>query len=300
MAFEFGSEITKPEPPPKSSEDVFYELIETLDAPTRKTPGFIRIVAEAEDSGDFHVAINKLKQLKLKRNAALDRVNVQFAEGRLNYNPRGIEEIVAEVRLAVSYPERFLGNGAVCDVFTLRRSMEDPADVMTCVKVVRDYEKYAEGNTLIKEMEMLDILHDLDVAGVHAPKPLFTFSSIRLDGLAMEHLDAVNFRRVIERQTTEGVRDQLPETFQVDHYFANLRGYVKAMHERGVVHKDLHLRNLMIDRTTGNPYVIDFGKAIVDRDLDKTRTSFDDVKKQDLATLDSAEVEARKWLVGGS
>ena len=277
-----------------SPEGAFYGFIETLDESTRKTPGYLRIVEEVENTGDFSKAIEKLKHLKEKRNAALDRVIIHRAETAHNLDQAGIDAMVGEIRLAISYPERFLGNGASCDVFTLRES--NITNKLTCVKVVRDYQKYAEGHTLLNEMEILDSIHDIDVEGVRTPEPLFAFSSIRIDGMVMEHLDAVNFRRVIEGQTTEGVKDTIPPAFDVDVYFSRLRKYTDVMHARGVVHNDLHLRNLMIHRVTGLPYVIDFGKAIVESAIDKTKTSLEDIIKRDDATLDRAETEARKWL----
>lgn len=126
---------------------------------------------------------------------------------------------------------------------------------------------------------------------------MFAFSSIRMNGMAMEHLRAANFRRVIEGQTTEGIKDILPPSFNIDTFFLRLREFLHAMHARGVVHNDLYLRNIMVDHVTGLPYIIDFGKAILDSELDKTKISFEDMIKRDLITLEAAEAEARKWLL---
>ena len=142
------------------------------------------------------------------------------------------------------------------------------------------------------------MIRKLNVEGVRSPEPYFAFSSLRFDGFVMEHLDALNFRRILEGQTTEGMKDELPESFDVDQYFGRLRGYVSEMHARGIMHNDLHLRNMMIDRRTGLPRLIDFGKAKLEQDLDKSKTSLVEEARRDIDTLFFAEKEVRDWLAG--
>ncbi len=72
--------------------------------------------------------------------------------------------------------------------------------------------------------------------------------------LAMERLDAVSIKDVIEKRAV------LPTTFNFETFFKKLRVFISKMHEKGIYHRDLHEGNIMID-DNGNPCVIDFGKA---------------------------------------
>jgi tRNA A-37 threonylcarbamoyl transferase component Bud32 len=117
-----------------------------------------------------------------------------------------------------------------------------------------------------------------------------------MEGMLMEQVNGFNFRRIIERQTTEGIKDDLPDDFDVKTYFERLRAYVAEMHKRGIFHLDLHLRNLMIDRETSAPVIIDFGKARYGRDLDKSVVNAPDYAQSDFESLRIAENEAREWI----
>ena len=114
----------------------------------------------------------------------------------------------------------------------------------------------------------------------------------------MEQLDASNLSRIREKQTTEGIKDELPENFDIDDYFRRVKEFLVHLHGLGIYHGDVALRNLMVDRKTGLPYVIDFGKARMERDLDKSNINLPDYAKSDLAALESAKEELREWLKG--
>ena len=280
----------------QSTEDLFFALVDTLDAETRKATKFKKILADAEDSGDYENGLKHLQQFKTLRDRTLDKVTIKEADGH-ELPPDAIKNMMDQIQFAMSVPEKFLGNGATAEVFTLRRH-PDVLNELICAKVIRDYSRYAEGLSTTSEMSVLASVRNLIVEGVRSPVPLFAFSSMRLNGFVMEHLDAVNFRRILEGQTTEGFKDELPERFDLDEYFGRLRAYVKELHGQGIMHNDLHLRNMMIDRRTGLPRVIDFGKAVLERDLDKSKTSLEEEAKRDLATLHFAEKEAQDWLAG--
>lgn len=280
---------------PKSAEDQFFDLVDSLDEVTASTRKLKEIEDLADKTEDYATALSSLKDFIQRRRDAMNEVRINKSETGEKLDKRGIEDLLAEIRTTMSNPERFLGNGATADVFSLRTSSQD-LDTMICTKVITDKERYTENLTLAKEMRVMDKLRNLQVEGVRSPAPLFTFSNLRHTGLVMEQLDAVNFRRVIEGQTTEGVKDELPANFNNEDYFKRLRAFIDQMHKEGVVHGDLHLRNLMVDRETGFPRVIDFGKAQLDVDLDKTRTSMQDELRIDIATTQAAEIEARKWI----
>jgi len=54
----------------------------------------------------------------------------------------------------------------------------------------------------------------------------------------------------------------LAERFDLDGFVSNLRKMVQILHDGGVTHRDLSIRNVMIDTETLQPRIIDFGKSV--------------------------------------
>ena len=73
--------------------------------------------------------------------------------------------------------------------------------------------------------------------------------------LLMERLNAVSVEDVACG------RAELPEKFDFDRFSVALKKYIEDMHSFDVYHRDLHEGNIMIDKVTGMPYVIDFGTS---------------------------------------
>jgi serine/threonine protein kinase len=74
--------------------------------------------------------------------------------------------------------------------------------------------------------------------------------------IAMERMNAVSIKEVLEN------KKELPKSFNRQDFFKKLREFIVSMNEdTDVHHRDLHEGNVMIDIETGNPCVIDFGKA---------------------------------------
>ena len=73
--------------------------------------------------------------------------------------------------------------------------------------------------------------------------------------ILMEQLDAINLQHIFNRAR------EFPKEFNDDRFMSALEQYVNAMHKIGIYHGDLYARNVMVDRKTGLPRVIDFGRA---------------------------------------
>ncbi len=56
-------------------------------------------------------------------------------------------------------------------------------------------------------------------------------------------------------------RADLPVNFDLASFRNDLVDFVQKIHEAGIYHRDLHEGNIMIDKETGEIYVIDFGAA---------------------------------------
>ena len=277
-----------------STEDRLYALVDSLDPAVKNTSGFKKILDATEDSGDYDKGFSSLRTFLDQRRNSLEKVTFSSVNAEYRIDAESVQLMVRDIRFAMSNPATFLGNGAVAEVFTLRNTGSF-SERTICVKVVTDYQRYAEGNRMSKEVSFLDALQDLQVEGVRTPLPYIVFSGIGMDGCIMEHLEAFNFRRILESQTTEEIKDELPEGFDVKVFFRQVHLYVEQMHLRGIYHGDLHLRNLMIDRKTGLPRIIDFGKARFERELDKTK-DLPDYAKSDFESLRMAEAEVEEWL----
>lgn len=65
------------------------------------------------------------------------------------------------------------------------------------------------------------------------------------------------------------------------------------MHELGVAHGDLEARNVMIDRKTGLPRVIDFGRS---KNIGKKESEFHKIIEEDFANIDEIQTRFENFL----
>jgi len=76
------------------------------------------------------------------------------------------------------------------------------------------------------------------------------------NAIIMERLNALNMQHVING------KESLPDNFSPDSFFSDLADFLDHMHNIDqIAHTDLYARNIMIDKDTGEPRVIDFGRA---------------------------------------
>lgn len=75
------------------------------------------------------------------------------------------------------------------------------------------------------------------------------------DVLLMEQVDGCNLDQLAERGLP------LPDGFDPDRFADDLLRFVKKMNDRGIYHRDIAPRNVMIDFKTGKPWLIDFGRG---------------------------------------
>lgn len=186
--------------------------------------------------------------------------------------------------------QAFIGDGSTAEVFS---SLEDKR---WCIKIINNFEEYKLVNDISKEFDFLCKLSDLNVSNVRVPKPAYAYIDEEVHVCVMENLKAVTLSSVLD-----GTK-QLPEKFNQDTFFDNLRDFILEMHESTKIHhRDLSAANIMIDSETGHPYVIDFGKSVhqfaddpyLDRNEDtKTVTKY----KNDLDEVEQHRNSMRKFL----
>ncbi len=173
----------------------------------------------------------------------------------------------------VYYPET---NQKLC--FKVIRNVEVFARPEKLDAVPSEYQRFASEEykdklrerpwhvTLAAEGDFLDSAREIkDV--VRVPEPYMVmelesseetddfFISDKVKVLVMERLPAISVEDIIQKKI------KLPEGFSVDRFSQRLRSFIDKMHERGLFHRDMAARNVMVDMQTGDPYVIDFGRS---------------------------------------
>lgn len=236
-------------------------LHEQVEFELELLPGDLRIFWEEKFESDPVLyspevqleTIRRVRDIREGRTTYSRSENINSAEVRSTELSRSkIEAAFLEAIEAYKSRELFLGNGATAEVFGLPNAQN------VCVKVITDHDAYARGgNTLRREVDFLQKLEDLEVDGVRAPRFYFHIQNITVLAYCMERFNAVNMSHLLTGLAT------MPHSMDIDpDEFADaLREYVVRMHERGVAHNDLAPRNVMIDRETLMPRVIDFGRA---------------------------------------
>jgi serine/threonine protein kinase len=102
-------------------------------------------------------------------------------------------------------------------------------------------------------------------------------------------------------------KSDIPESFNIETFFVDLKRFILKMHEMGIYHRDIADRNIMIDKETGKPFLIDFGNAVyysyegvTDGDKDPYGNLINDSKEipedLDLKRLESVEQSLRSIL----
>ncbi len=176
---------------------------------------------------------------------------------RAHLESQDIRAIQMELAEMKRDPKRYIDRGGTGTVHRFAKRL--------CVKVLepRSTSPRANimklGNPVDVEAAFLSDLANLEVKGVRVPV-CFGFwregpKSLEA-GILMEELDAENLQHVLNRKAP------LPNSFQADRFMSALENFIEMMHTKeGIFHGDLAPRNIMIDRTSGMPRVIDFGRA---------------------------------------
>ncbi len=133
---------------------------------------------------------------------------------------------------------------------------ENNSDV--CYKIIYHLKNYEneDVNSVTGEVEIQSVLQDLNIDGAKCPKVDGVIDMGDYHIIKMERLDAVTLGDVMHHGAT------LPENFDFEIFFKKLKEYLIAIHLQGkFYHNDFHMGNIMIDKKTGDPRVIDFGKS---------------------------------------
>lgn len=197
--------------------------------------------------------------------------------GEQRLTPETRKETLEQLSLIKQNPKSYMDKGGAGSIHRLAAGV--------CMKVpLSHYEnprkEFNLGNMLPEEASFLKKVSGITYHGVRAPKYIGLVSSKELSAMLMEELPAANLQRVIAGE------EPIPETFDFDTFFKSLEEYLEYLHtELGIAHGDFDSRNVMMDRETGMPYVIDFGRSkLLKRFPDEER---DAIVRDDTTRLDT-------------
>ncbi len=158
-----------------------------------------------------------------------------------------VERNIAIIESLLENIDTKLGEGNTADVHFLDSNKE------LCLKVLKNPEEIGVFyNRLEKEMGFLAELQNIDEY-IKIPKPYLTADYDGIKCLLMETLNAHSVRDILEG------KGQLPEGFNIEAFYNQLKNFLEKMHEKNIYHRDFHAGNIMINPNNGEISVIDFG-----------------------------------------
>jgi tRNA A-37 threonylcarbamoyl transferase component Bud32 len=189
--------------------------------------------------------------------------------------PEEAKLIIEEIEGMLKTKEHQIGIGTTAEVHTFIKNEKN------CFKIISTREKLgtiqkSEGSQdqiwyqpLRVEAKFLEHARSIS-NNAKVPRPYYTlnesvtieeedekkYEQYTISALAMETLNAVTLDEVLFAG-----KENLPKNFDCDAFFKKLRLFVKDIHAGGMYHRDIHAGNVMVDRETGEPCVIDFGRA---------------------------------------
>lgn len=233
---------------PASLEQRIEHRLDTLPPDLRRS--WSQRLEQSSDA-DLPVLEEELGTFLAKREKALFGKVPDLFKGmsHLERNQDAIEKTLGTIRDAEGRPELYIGEGKTAHVY------RDPNTRGLCYKFVNNFQEYEAWNSVEREARFLEMLENLHVEDVRVPRLSSVIDLPDTKVIAMEYLDAVSIAGVLERGRA------LPEGFDLKIYFKKLRAFVSAMHQKNVYHRDLHEGNVLVGKD-GNPFVIDFGRAV--------------------------------------
>lgn len=198
--------------------------------------------------------IDRLKQVLVERKAShrtQESTNLLMPEGIAVYEhfPEEMRSVIEDIRQSDKRIE--VGYGQAGHV------VAHPTQPGVCYKVMFDDEQLPDGtNHIAEETKLLyHLAEKMDGHyGVRVPRVFAYVHEPDTSAMSMEFLNAASLRKIIERG-----EEELPEHFDFETFFSALERFVAEMHAMHFYHCDLHWGNVMVDRDTGMPCVIDCG-----------------------------------------
>jgi serine/threonine protein kinase len=214
-----------------------------------------------EESEDQQAALAQIMEIadrreKITQNAITDDdFQVEFTGEANRRKEEWKAAVLEDIRKILKLRAVSIGFGKTAEVY--ERRFKDGSTSDYCIKVIYNTKEpeYAQHNDIKTEFSHLDKLTKLEVDGVRISKPYAYIQNKGAHILVMEKFNAITLASIFE-----GI-NKIPEGFNPEIFFAKLERFVQKMHALHFHHRDLHAGNIMIDRQTLMPLVIDLGKT---------------------------------------
>lgn len=243
----------KKEQEAQDPEENFYDLLELLGNELSKRWESELVPKIEKGEMTFTEASEQVEVILKEREKALYQKNTPLMKGSFEWMeiPLDGEQLNKTIDRLLSsrLEENILGSGAVAKVYRVENA---PG---ICVKVVENEQNYHKGNTVFQESQFLEDLADFEVEGVRTPHFIQCFSGVRLNAIVMEEVYGATLEQIMNGD------EEMPENFFFKDFFERLKKYFDALHTKNIFHLDIAPRNVMVDRVTGLPVVIDFGRG---------------------------------------
>lgn len=248
----------------ENTEDAFdtllddsLEKITTLPVPDQLKNDWSEYLEESENFDDLkeRVALIKTKYNKRlalsQRNFSTYKTENHIFEDVTKKQITHKEILNDIVTEALEGKYELAGRGMSAAVFTSKNHPE------MCYKIITNSAEYETCVSVKEEMGFLSKLADVEVGGVRVPKAYYYHMSPESHLCIMEKLNAASLQEILDKKHT------LPDNFDIEEQFENLRKFFDIMHSQyHIHHRDFHEGNIMFSLDDGTIYVIDFGKGV--------------------------------------
>jgi len=220
----------------------------------------------------------------------IDEASIEDTEQKVeSFTEESTRVFLEDVDTMIEDRSSYIDEGGAAKVYSFNVDVTPDQQRMICVKILKERQEnpdiaYNKGNSVGEEAKFLEDVTGIEAGGVRSPYYLGHYKSEDKNLLLMEELNAVNLQHILNGT------ESFPEKFDVNEEFKGLENYLKMLHEMGIAHGDIEARNIMIDRESGQCYVIDFGRS-VRLNLLKDETQKKENIDNDYYTLDKVFIE---------
>ncbi|MCX6712984.1 MAG: phosphotransferase [Candidatus Vogelbacteria bacterium] len=154
-----------------------------------------------------------------------------------------------ETERALRLLEKMLENPVELGVGRAGRVFSLPEQSI-CIKQIIDGSKEFSLNNVKEEIALMA---EARGAGVRVPHPMMAVQAKEGDFIVMETIDGHSIKDI----WAKGI--PLPPNYDHDRFWDTLERLITRLNGAGIHHRDLHEGNVMMEWTTGDPVIIDFG-----------------------------------------
>jgi serine/threonine protein kinase len=235
-------------------EDELLEKLESSGLPEEIKNRIENEFLEGEKTAEQ--ALEKIKHiLEKRRQQAAEFPELPTQEGVYNEYIKQ-EQAKTREKLRIITQEALENKMESIGAGTTAKIVISSQDDNFCYKVITSIDNYRKGNDVKQETEYLDKLTSITGTHTRVPKP-YSYEMNKSGHLyIMERLNAASLQEIFDNV------QQLPSGFNSQEFFDDLEEFIHKMHQKGLYHRDLsNPGNIMVDKNTGMPYIIDFGTS---------------------------------------